>query len=218
MAALDAFLTAIFSNVMAADEPDSWAGLMTSALAGAAAALAVAIALTVYFRTGYRSSRDIVRHGVATLTVLGLLAFVAYDMRHTALGYLGINPAKPAVEFEIRLPDAVALKVNARATQIELHTDRNQTLAEVSDGPTFTRTGESILRGSVPLTFRTAQRVVILNLPGQPPLQFKLRLAPSPSQSAEFGPWHLADQGAAPGTNDKHRAPDDNYAIRYRVI
>ena len=59
--------------------------------------------------------------------VLGLLAFVAYDMRHAALAYLGINPTKPAVEFEIRLPKAA---VSALAdSQVELHTDRNQTLA-----------------------------------------------------------------------------------------
>ena len=80
--------------------------MLMSGLAGVAAALAVAIMLTVYFRTGYRSLRDIVRHGLAAALVLGLLAFVAYDMRHAALAYLGINPAKPAVEFEIRLPKA----------------------------------------------------------------------------------------------------------------
>ena len=43
---------------------------------------------------------------LALAAVLALLAFVAYDMRHAALAYLGINPAKPAVEFEIRLPKA----------------------------------------------------------------------------------------------------------------
>ncbi len=61
--------------------------------------------------------------------VLGLLAFVAYDMRHAALAYLGINPSKPAVEFEIRLPKAAASAV--ADTQVELHTDRNQTLARM---------------------------------------------------------------------------------------
>ncbi len=76
------------------------------ALAGAAAALAVAIALTVYFRSGYRTARDVVKHGLAAVVVLGLVAFVAYDMRHAALAYLGINPEKPAVEFEIRMPKA----------------------------------------------------------------------------------------------------------------
>ena len=52
------------------------------------------IMLTVYFRSGYRSVRDIARHGLAAAVVLGLLAFVAYDMRHAALAYLGMNPVK----------------------------------------------------------------------------------------------------------------------------
>ena len=101
------------------DNPDGWFGMAMSGLAGAAAALAVAIILTVYFRTGYRSARDIVRHGFAAALVLGLLAFVAYDMRHAALAYLGINPAKPAVEFEIRLPSAALSAV--ADSQVELH-------------------------------------------------------------------------------------------------
>ena len=90
------------------DGPDGSFGLLLSGVAGVAAALAVAILLTVYFRTGYRTMRDIVRHGLASALALGLLAFVVYDIRQSALAYLGINPAKPAVEFEIRLPKAAA--------------------------------------------------------------------------------------------------------------
>ena len=93
-------------TLFAGDNPDGTLGLLMSALAGVAAALAVAIMLAVYFRSGYRTGRDMVRHGLAAAVVLGLLAFVAYDMRHAALAYLGITPAKPAVEFEIRLPRA----------------------------------------------------------------------------------------------------------------
>jgi hypothetical protein len=95
-----------FTGLFAADGPDGGLGMVMSGLAGVAAALAVAIMLTVYFRSGYRSARDVVKHGLAAAAVFALLAFVAYDMRHAALAYLGINPAKPAVEFEIRLPKA----------------------------------------------------------------------------------------------------------------
>ena len=91
---------------IADDTPDGVFGMLMSGLAGVAAALAVAIVLTVYFRSDYRSSRDVLRHGLAATVVLALLAFVACDMRHAAQAYLGINPAKPAVEFEIRLPKA----------------------------------------------------------------------------------------------------------------
>jgi putative exporter of polyketide antibiotics len=97
---------ALFAN----DNPDGTLGLLMSGLAGVAAALAVAIMLAVYFRSGYRTGRDMVRHGLAAAAVLGLLAFAAYDMRHAALDYLGISPAKPEVELEAPLPKAAVTR------------------------------------------------------------------------------------------------------------
>jgi hypothetical protein len=204
---------------LVAEAPDSWTGLLTSGLAGAAAAAAVAIVLTLYLRGQTRSPRDIARYSAAALMAVGLLAFAAYDMRHTAFGYLGINSAKPAVEFEIRLPDAAALAVSAGTTQIELHTDKNQTLAKLREGLASTEDGRTVLRGSVPLDFHTTDRIVVLNLPGQPQRLFKLRLAASPSHSDQFGPWHLADRVTPSTANGPVRAaPNDAFAIRYRVL
>jgi hypothetical protein len=208
-----------FTGPVVAEAPDSWAGLLTSGLAGAAAAAAVAIVLTLYFRGRYRSPRDIVGHLTAAVAAVGLLAFAAHDMRHAAFDYLGINSAKPAVEFEIRLPDAAALAVSAGTTQIELHTDKNQTLAKLREGLASTEDGRSVLRGSVALDFRTTDRIVVLNLPGQPQRLFKLRLAASPSHSDQFGPWHLADRVTPSTANEPVRAaPNDAFAIRYRVL
>jgi hypothetical protein len=204
-------------GLFADDGPDGGLGMVMSALAGVAAALAVAIMLTVYFRTGYRSARDIVRHALAATLALGLLAFAVYDMRHAALAYLGINPTEPAVEFEIRLPKTSTFTV--ADTQVELHTDRNQTLAQVQGALASDDDGHSVLRGSVPLKFRTTDRVVILNLPGQAQCQFKLRLAASPTHSDQFGPWHLADRVASVTHGEETRAEqNDVFAIRYRVL
>ena len=209
-----AYLDALFAMLTPGD-PDSWAGLMMSTLAGAAAALAVAILLNLYFRARYRSVHDVVHHGVAALAVLGLLAFAATDMRHTALGYLGINPTRPAVEFEIRLPDAVAAKIIAEATQIELHTDRNQTLALV-DSVSDLADGRALLRGAVAINHHTADRMLVVNLPGKGTFEFRLRLAAEPHRTVEFGPWHLADRIASPLAGSV--APQDAYTIRYRVL
>ena len=204
------------TGLFADDSPDGWLGLATSGLAGVATALAVAIVLTVYFRSRYRSARDILRHGYAAALVLGLLAFAAYDMRHAALAYLGINPAKPAIEFEIRLPMKAVSAVTD--TQIELHTDRNQTLARLQNLMALDSEGRSVLRGSVPLQYRTTDRVVVVNLPGQGNCEFKLRLAASPSRSDTFGPWHLADRVASPTKGEETRDQQhDAFAIRYRV-
>jgi hypothetical protein len=198
------------------DSPDGGLGIIMSALAGVAAALAVAIVLSVYFRSGYRSRHDLMKHGLAASAVLVLLAFAISDMRNAALAYLGLNPAKPAVEFEIRLPKAAL--TTAADTQVELLTDRNQKLAKVQEALASTPDGRSILRGTVTLDYRTTERVMVLNLPGQAQGTFRLRLPASPTRSGQFGPWHLAD-GIIPAnggtvTSEIH----DAFAIRYRVL
>jgi hypothetical protein len=198
------------------DSPDGGLGLAMSALAGIAAALAVAIALSIYFRSGYRNTRDVMKHGLAATVVLVLLAFVVYDVRHAALAYLGINPTKPAVEFEIRLPKAALAAI--ADTQVELRTDRNQKLAQVQDALASTADGRSVLRGTVTLDYRTTERTVVLNLPGQAQHQFRLRLAASPSPSPQFGPWHLADGVAASKSDAAPAESNDAFAIRYRVL
>ena len=198
------------------DNPDGGLGMVTSGLSGVAAALAVAIVLTVYFRSRYRTVRDVVKHGIATLAALALVAFVAYDMRHAALAVLGINPSKPAVEFEIRLPTAALSAISD--TQVELHTDRNQKLAQMS-ATLDSSAGRSVLRGSVTLDYRTTDRVVIVSLPGQAHCEFKLRLAAEPTHSDQFSPWHLADRVASPTTGEvTDPASHDAFAIRYRVL
>ena len=131
--------TGLFGN-----SPDGGLGVILSALAGIAAALAVAIMLSVYFRNGYRSRRDLVKHGLAASAALVLFAFVVSDMRNAALAYLGLNPAKPAVEFEIRLPKSAL--TTAAGTQVELLTDRNQKLAKNRGGAYLDPDGRSILR------------------------------------------------------------------------
>ncbi|MCC8962382.1 hypothetical protein H8A95_08605 [Bradyrhizobium sp. Pear76] len=77
------------------DAADGGLGMVMSGLAGVAAALLVALLLSLYFSSGYRSTRDIVRHSLATTLLLALLGFAAYDVRHDALAYFGFN-APPA--------------------------------------------------------------------------------------------------------------------------
>ena len=203
------------------ESADGQFGILMSALAGIATALAVALAMTVYFRMSYRTWRDVLRHGLAALAALALFAFAAYDMRHAALAYLGLNPSKPTVEFEIRMPKETLAAVSD--TQIELHTDRNQTLALV-DGVQELGDGRSVLRGAVALNHRTADRVLVVNLPGKGTFEFRLRLPAEPHRSEQFGspfgpqfgPWHLADRIASPLAGSV--APQDAYTIRYRVL
>jgi len=209
-------ITSLLRTIGLSDGPDGGLGIVMSALSGVAAALAVAIMLSVYFRTGHRSRRDLLRHGLAASAVFVLVAFVVVDIRQAAQAYLGINPAKPAVEFEIRLPKGTL--TTAADTQIELLTDRNQKLAKLQEALATADDGSSILRGTVTLDYRTTERVMLLNLPGQAQSTFRLRLPASPSRSHKFSPWHLADDIVPSGGGAVTTEIHDIFAIRYRVL
>src|ERR1700722_15204546 len=81
---------------------DDGTGLLMPALTGVVAAVTVALALAIYFQTGYRSYRDMIRHGLAAAIGLALMAFVIYDMRNAAMAYLVKAADRPAAEFEHR--------------------------------------------------------------------------------------------------------------------
>jgi hypothetical protein len=100
---------------------DDGTGLLMPALAGMAAAVAVALALAVYFRTGRRNFRDMIRHGLGVAIALGLLAFAAYDIRNAAHADLAKTSLWSATEFELHWQKATA-RARALATEMDRHT------------------------------------------------------------------------------------------------
>jgi hypothetical protein len=182
---------------------------------GALLGLTIGIALTLRLKGGVRAPIEIARRGALMLAVIASAVVGMMQLGYAALGHLGLNPKPPAVAFEIRLPQmSDATRTEA---QVELHTDLNQTVARLDGEWTLSEDGRPVLRGSVPLAYRTSQRTVILNLPGQPARLFKLRLAENPSHSETFSPWHqvdFIDKGIAP----ERARPDEGIAIRYRVL
>lgn len=169
--------------------------------------------------SGVKTLRGIAVRGLCVVMMTGALAAGAFGLRAAALTHLGLIAKAPAVEFEIRLPPAVANGNLKRDAQVELLTDLNQTLAQIDGNLRATEDGRAVLRGHVPLKFRTSERMVVLSLPGQAQRAFKLRLPPNPSPSDEFGPWHMVDR-VVPGTltETARGMPDDTFAIRYRVL
>jgi hypothetical protein len=80
---------------------DDGIGLLRPALAGIAAAMTVALSVTIYLQTGYRSYRDMIRHGLVAAIGLALLAFAISDMRNAALAHLVARTAEPA-QFKLQ--------------------------------------------------------------------------------------------------------------------
>lgn len=185
----------------------------------AIAGFVTAVAFTLAIKGEVRTFRGLAVRSLGVILMTGALATGGYSLRSAVLSHLGMIAKAPAVEFEIRLPNAASAADLKREAQVELLTDQNQTLARIDDGLLATEDGRAVLRGSVPLKFRTADRMVVLSLPGEAQRAFKLRLPANPSPSDEFGPWHMVDRVSPISRKETARGiPDDTFAIRYRVL
>ena len=186
---------------------------------GAMAGFLIAIGLALNLSGRARSLREGAQSSLIIAVTLAVIFAAGSNLRLSAMEHLGLNAGARSIEFEIRLPPVIATGSSKREAQVELLTDVNQTIAQLRSGEwTAGEDGRATLKGTVPIEFRTAQRTLVLNMPGQPQRQFKVRLAANPGRSAEFGPWHLVDVVTGPKGDREPRLSDDNFAIRYRVI
>ena len=94
--------------------------LLMPALAGIAAATTVALALAVYFQTGYRGYRDMIRHGLVAAIGLLLLAFAIFDMRNAALAHIARSHVQPTAQFEMQWKQT-AERARALAAEMDSH-------------------------------------------------------------------------------------------------
>jgi hypothetical protein len=105
---------------------DDGTGLAKPALAGIAAATTVALTVTIYFQTGYRSYRDMIRHGLVAAIALALLAFAVFDMRNAALAHIAAKTAEPT-QFELQWKQtterakALAAEMGSRTRSLSAH-------------------------------------------------------------------------------------------------
>lgn len=188
-------------------------------LSGAIAGFLVAIGLALRLSGRVRSMREGAQSSLAIAAALAVILAAGSNLRLSAMEHLGFNTGTRAIEFEIRLPPVVAAGSSKREAQVELHTDVNQAIASLRGGDwSATDDGRAILKGTVPIEYRTNQRMLVLNMPGQPQRLFKIRLAANPSRSNDFSPWHLVDSIASGKGDREQPMRDDNFAIRYRVI
>ena len=99
---------------------DDGTGLLMPALAGVVAAMTVALMLAIYFQTGIRSYRDMIRHGLAAAIGLSLMAFVIYDMRNAAMAHLLKTTAGPTAQFELQWRETTE-RARAMTAEMDRH-------------------------------------------------------------------------------------------------
>ncbi len=182
---------------------------------GAGLGLLAGTWLGLRFQGGHRSMRAIAWRGLASITAGGLIVGGTLWLTSTMFDRLGMNAQALAIEFDIRLPPATRVPENKADIQIERHTDKNQAIAKLVS---IERDGaQPVLRGNVPILFRTQQRTIILSLPGEPVRIFKLLLSATPLPNADFGPWQAIDTRDQPVQTVSTAPASDGYAIRYRA-
>ena len=184
---------------------------------GAGLGMLLGTGLALRFQGGHRSMRAIAWRGLASILASGAIVFGTLWLTSAMFDRLGMIAQALAVEFEIRLPAGVKIPDRASDIQIELNTDKNQVLAKLTS---IDRDGtQPVLRGNVPILFRTAQRTLLLSLPGEPVRVFKLVLQATPLQNADFGSWQPIDNRTQPVQTVSTGPANANadYAIRYRV-
>jgi len=142
------------STGLFADDADGWLGTLTSGLSGRRSGAGGRDHADCLLRSDIAAAGNVVRHALAAAAVLGFSPSVAYDIRHAALAYLGITRQNRG-----RLKSGCRKPLSDVAnTQVELLTDRNQTLAQIQGALASDDDGRSVLRGSVVLDYRTTDR------------------------------------------------------------
>lgn len=211
-------VAAIGATMLGAPIAGSWV-VPVAGWTGALTGFASTVVFTLHNRGKVRGSGHLIRQVLTVVAIVAAIAGIAFSFKLASINHLGLSTATPSVEFEIRLPAAARARANGDDVQVELRTDHNQALAKLNESMRETDDGRAVLRGRVPIAYPTQERLMVLNLPGQPQRLFRLRLAPNPSASDDFGPWHQVDYVATQGSLQARRAaPTEGFAIRYRVM
>jgi hypothetical protein len=178
------------------------------------AAMVLGALLALRFQGKFRQRHTLWPRTLFVTVLSGGLIYAVLTGGNALTNALGVNPLVPRMEFQIRLPPGAALPKAREDIQVELRTDRNETLIEIIPALSSDR---QTLSGDVPLVFRTAQRSIVMSLRGEPARIFRLRLPANPPASPEFGPWQQVDFLAEAGRETQRADITADYAIRYRV-
>ncbi len=183
---------------------------------GALAGLLLGAWLVLRFYGGYRRFAEALGGAAVVAAALAAVAAAVFGVLYLSDDVLVRNGPPPQAYFELRLPSAAVLPAGLEGVRVDLNTDKNEMPGTLTG--TTTEQDRPIIAGSVDLYFRTASRILVLRLPGEPDRLFMLNLARNPSASPQFGPWQRVDYvDDHPPASPRKGGDGDDYQIRYRV-
>ena len=173
-----------------------------------------AIVLTLRYQGGYRGFGAIAGRTLAVVAALAVLVAGAIVYRLATVEHF--SGASPRMHFEIRLPAGLAAP-DLRRIDAEMQAGSQRS------GATFREprleNDRVVIPGVIELYTRTAQRILVFRMPGQPRILFRIGLAATPRVSDAFGPWQRADFIDDGAQIVQRRKPKDteDFDIRIRV-
>ena len=158
---------------------------------------------------GALAGRTALAIAVVALLVAGGVAWRLAMVEH-------FSGASPRMQFEIRLPEGMPAPDMKR---IDVEMQAGSQRSGATFGQPRQEDGRVVLPGAIPLYTRTSRRMLVLRIPDQPRVLFRIGLASTPRVTTEFGPWQRADfiDDGKPDTQPRKPRDDEDYAIRYFV-
>jgi hypothetical protein len=155
------------------------------------------------------SAGAVAGHSLASLAVLAAIG-------GAVAGFLSMDAdtilrEHVQLEFEIRLPGTYKDPPRREQLQVELRTDKNTMPAKLGDDSPRRDGGKLIVGGAVDLYFKTSNRALAVNSPGQPELFLPLKLAANPYEPKTMTEWRRVTPLGTRAANET------DVDVRYRI-
>lgn len=132
---------------------------------------------------------------------------------------LALTGTPPRLLLDIRLDPASAVPARGQDVRLDLSTGGSQRPGRVFEILPPDAEGRVRLAADAELFERSADRLLVLRLPGEPVRLFRLRLPAGAPQMDVMSPWQRVDftDAMTPDSRPRPAPPEDRTAIRYRV-
>jgi MFS family permease len=215
---IGAFGTLLIATSLAVSDREGAIGYFAFFFVGPIAGvigLLVGVWLVLRYWGGHRAFPALAGRGLLVIGAIAALVAAGIFIRLQTLPTF--QGPEPRLEFEIRLPPGRPAP-DKRMVNVELHTDKNSSDGLLFDDWLRLEGDRQVLRGVMPLYFRTSQRILVLKLAGEPDRLFVLRLWASPSYTKTLGAWQKLDYVATASEQPRKPDPGDDFELRFRVF
>jgi hypothetical protein len=183
---------------------------------GGLTAMVVSVWLVLYLGRGRAPVGATLVRVAIVLIAIGALVAAVIGIRLLSLDTYA-NSLPPTLEFEVRIPAGMVAPARSDVS-VELHTDKNVDPGVLFDDWVEDDNGSRVIHGSLPLSFKTSGRLLVVTFPNQATRLFRLALPRDPASTDTPSAWQRPDHVDPHDGGQPRAAPtDDPVEVRYRI-